>query len=313
MEERGFKINIGQLVITPGANSGIYYCIRALVNPGEEVLIPDPGFVSFEAAVLAAGAVPVRYRLNFEDNFQPSTYEIESLISKSTRLMIINSPSNPSGTVLRDDIYIKISNLLIKNNIALLSDDTYSRMNRGYEKRKISPLSETDRKLENSIVLGGLSKEFSMSGFRLGYLAGPIEIIKKINLYIETVNSCVPIFTQRAGIAALSSCKKDLIANREALLDRADAFIEIINQSKYIDCHSSDIGLYAFPKINCDNISADEIANILLQENGIACVPGSAFGKSSIDHLRFSMNQPKNALIDIAKNIVATLDKVCCS
>jgi len=313
IEERGLKINIDQLVVTAGANSGIYYTIRALVNPGEEVLIPDPGFVSFEAAILAAGAKPVRYSLNFKDHFQPKTDEIESLISKSTRLMIINSPSNPSGTVLRDDIYIKISNLLKKNNIPLLSDDTYSRMKRGYETSKISPLSKTDRKLDNSIILGGLSKEFSMSGFRLGYLAGPKEVIKKINLYIETVNSCVPIFTQRAGITALESCKKDLIANRETLLDRSDAFIEIINQSKYIDCHSSDIGLYAFPKINCGNIPADEIANILLQENGIACVPGSAFGELSIDHLRFSMNQPKNLLIDIANKIVSTLDKVCAS
>ena len=95
------------------------------------------------------------------------------------------------------------------------------------------------------------------------------------------------------------------------MLDRSDAFIEIINQSKYIDCHYSDIGLYAFPKINCGNISADEIANILLQENGIACVPGSAFGELSIDHLRFSMNQPKSVLIDIANKIVSTLDKVC--
>jgi aminotransferase len=152
-----------------------------------------------------------------------------------------------------------------------------------------------------------------MSGFRLGYLAGPVEVIKKINLYLETVNSCVPIFTQRAGIAALESCKKSLIENRETLLDRADTFIEIINESKYLDCHSSDIGLYAFPKIHCENISADEIANILLQENGIACVPGSAFGKLSIDHLRFSMNQPKNLLIDVANKIVSTLDKVCSS
>ena len=97
------------------------------------------------------------------------------------------------------------------------------------------------------------------------------------------------------------------------MLDRSDAFIEIINQSKYIECHSSDVGLYAFPKINCENIPADEIANILLHENGIACVPGSAFGESSIDHLRFSMNQPKNLLIDIANKIISTLDKVCAS
>jgi len=313
IEERGFKINIDQLVVTAGANSGIYFTIRALVNPGEEVLIPDPGFVSFEAAVLASGAKPVRYSLNYKDNFQPNSDEIKSLISKSTRLMIINSPSNPSGTVIRDDIYIEISNLLKKNNIALLSDDTYARMRRGYETSKISPLSLTDRQLDNSIILGGLSKEFSMSGFRLGYLAGPVEVIKKINLYLETVNSCVPIFTQRAGVAALESCKKDLELNRETLLDRADAFINIINRSKYIDCHYSDVGLYAFPKINCETISADKIANILLQENGIACVPGSAFGELSANHLRFSMNQPKNLLIDIAKITVSTLDKVCSS
>ena len=179
IKERGFDIKIDQLVVTPGANSGIYFTIRAIVNPGEEVLIPDPGFVSFEAAVLAAGAKPIRYSLNFKDNFQPSADEIESLISKSTSLMIINSPSNPAGTVVRDDIYIQISNILNRNNITLLSDDTYSRMKRGYESSKISPLSEADLNLDHSIVLGGLSKEFSMSGFRLGYLAGPTEVIKK--------------------------------------------------------------------------------------------------------------------------------------
>jgi aspartate/methionine/tyrosine aminotransferase len=310
IKERGFEIKIDQLVVTPGANSGIYFTIRALVNPGEEVLIPNPGFVSFEAAILAAGAKPIRYNLNFKDNFQPSVDEIESLISKSTSLMIINSPSNPTGTVIHDDIYIQISNILNRNNITLLSDDTYCRMKRGYETSKISPLSEADLNLDHSIVLGSLSKEFSMSGFRLGYLAGPVEVIKKINLYIETVNSCVPIFTQRAGIAALEGCKKDLVTNREILLDRADLFIGIINQSQYIDCHYSDIGLYAFPRLICINISADEIAHILLQEHGIACVPGSAFGELSVNHLRFSMNQPKNVLINIADKIVATVNNI---
>jgi len=311
IKERGFEIKIDQLVVTPGANSGIYFTIRALVNPGEEVLIPDPGFVSFEAAVLAAGAKPIRYSLNFKDNFQPSMDEIDSLISKSTSLMIINSPSNPAGIVLHDDIYRQISNTLNRNNITLLSDDTYCRMKRDYDISKISPLAEADQKLDHSIILGGLSKEFSMSGFRLGYLAGPVEVIKKINLYIETVNSCVPIFTQRAGIAALEDCKKDLVKNRETLLDRADVFIGIINQSQYIDCHYSDIGLYVFPKIICNNISADEIADILLQKHGIACVPGSAFGKLSTDHLRFSMNQPKNLLINIANKIVKIVNNIC--
>jgi aspartate aminotransferase len=311
IKERGFKIKIEQLVVTPGANSGIYFTIRAIVNPGEEVLIPDPGFVSFEAAVLAAGAKPIRYSLNFEDNFQPNVNEIESLISKSTSLMIINSPSNPFGTVVHDDIYIQIGNILNRNNITLLSDDTYCRMRRNYDENKISPLSIVDVNLDKNIILGGLSKEFSMSGFRLGYLAGPADVIKKINLYIETVNSCVPVFTQRAGIAALEQCKSNLTINRETLLDRVDAFIDVINKSEYINCHYSDIGLYAFPNIVCANVTVDEIANILLQDHGIACVPGSAFGELSVDHLRFSMNQPKNVLIDVANKIVETVNDLC--
>ena len=311
IKERGFKIKMDQLVVTPGANSGIYFTIRALVNPGEEVLIPDPGFVSFESAVLAAGAKPIRYNLNFKDNFQPSVDEIESLISKCTRLMIINSPSNPAGTAIKDDIYIKISNILSKNNITLLSDDTYCRMKRDYEKNRISPISLADENLGKNIILGGLSKEFSMSGFRLGYLAGPSDFIKKINLYIETVNSCVPIFTQRAGIAALEECKSNLVNNRKILLDRADTFVGIINKSEYINCNYSDIGLYAFPEIICSNITADEIANKLLQDYGIACVPGSAFGELSVNHLRFSMNQPKDVLIDVANKIVESVNELC--
>lgn len=311
LEERGFQVKSDRIVITAGANSGIYYTVRALVNPGEEVLIPDPGFVSFEAAVLAAGAKPVRYKLYFEDNFQPRFHEIEALISESTRLVIINTPSNPAGTELNGTIYKEISSLLNARNIVMLSDDTYSRMVRGYEVKKTSSLSETDNALEGSIILGGLSKEFSMSGFRLGYLAGPYEVIRKINLYIETVNSCVPIFTQRAGIAALKFCEDHLAANRKTLLDRSDCFISIINKSKYIECNVSDVGLYAFPKINCEAVSADEVAEILLRKEGIACVPGSAFGSTSADHLRFSMNQPKELLIEIADKIVSTVSQVC--
>ena len=293
-----------QIVISPGANSGIYWTMRCLMEEGDEVLLPDPGFPTFTAAAKAVGAkiIPVKYEQS--NGFKPDLDKIRASITKRTKLIIINSPSNPIGSILTEKELADIYQLAVEYDIYVLSDDTYRRMN--YEGGNSPSITQFDFCKERTIMLGGFSKEYSMSGFRLGYLVGPEKFIKKVGLYIETVNSCVAPFSQIGGVEALQGSQDYRIKNLAEIKIRRDVMVNGLNKIDNISCHMTKGGLYVFPSVKSTGLTGDQFFELMLEEAGVACVPGSAFGEGGVDHVRLSLN----ANVPMIKKSLAAMSDV---
>jgi aspartate aminotransferase len=286
--EFNFRCDYEQVVITPGANSGIYWTMRCLMEKGDEVLLPDPGFPSFAAAAKAVGAqiVPIKYEQSNE--FKPDMDAIVASISNRTKLIILNSPSNPIGSILSESDLSKIYQLAVEHDFYILSDDTYRRMN--FKDGYPPSVTQYDFCKERSIMLGGLSKEYSMSGFRLGYLIGPHQFIKKVGLYIETVASCVSPFIQMGGVEALQGSQSNRIKNLSEIKARRDFMVKGLNQMQNISCHLSEGGLYLFPNVANTGLTGDQFFQLMLNQARISCVSGSVFGDVGVGHVRLSLN-----------------------
>lgn len=286
----GLRLSLDQIVALPGANSGIYWAIRVIANTGDEVLMPDPGFPSFVAAAKAAGVVPVKYGLIADNGYQINISEIRRLITPRTRLIIVNSPSNPVGSVLGHDALKELYEVAYTNGIYVLSDETYRRMMLDATDAQAPSICDYDSCEVNTMMLSSLSKEYSMSGLRLGYIVAPTDVAKKIALYIETVNSCAPPFLQVAGAEALLGSQKDRKANLAELKRRRDRLVEGLNSVKGIKCNVPMAGMYVFPEVSGSGLSGDEFTERMLEKTGIVSVPGSAFGDNSTENVRFSLN-----------------------
>lgn len=286
----GLDLFLDQIVALPGANSGIYWAIRVIANSGDEVLMPDPGFPSFVAAARAAGAVSVKYKLTSDNGYQVNISEITRLITPKTRLIIVNSPSNPVGSVLAPDVLKELYELARTNGIYVLSDETYRRMMLDAPDVYAPSICDHDSCGVNTMMLSSLSKEYSMSGLRLGYIAAPTDVAKKIALYIETVNSCAPPFLQIAGAEALLGKQEDRKANLAELKRRRDKLVEGLNRIKGITCNVPMAGMYVFPDVSGSGLCGDEFAARMLEKTGIVSVPGSAFGDNSKKNVRLSLN-----------------------
>ena len=302
INELGYECEKSNVVSLPGANSGIYFIIRVTTKPGDTVLIPDPGFPTYNSAALAADARVEHYSLKYDNNYQPDIKELSRQIKKGAKLLILNSPSNPIGQEIDKESLEEIYKLCKEEKTLILEDATYQRMYHQESEwgRNRKP---NDKYLKNTCVIGSLSKEYSMSGFRLGYLAGPKDIIRQAQLYIETVNSCVPQFTQAAGEYALKNCDFERREIVKELDKRSEVFCKMLSMSPYIDIRRPVAGLYVFPKIKSREKESVKLAEVLLEKCGIASVPGTAFGYNGEGHLRFSLNQSYDDLIKVAKLI----------
>ena len=281
----GFKPSVEQVLVIP-ANAIIDFVIRCVVNPGEEVIIPDPGFPTYRAVLNYTGikAKPVPMNPN----------DIRKAITDKTRLIIINSPNNPTGLMLTKEEIAEVVAIAKENDIYLLSDEVYSRIT--YDKVHYSP-SIYDQCKERTIILNSFSKIYSMSGWRLGYAIGPEPVIKKMGLLLETIISCFPPFIQRAGITAL---KYDVNERNKELRRRRDILINGLN-SIGIKCLKPDGAFYAFAKTD---LTQDEI----LERAHVAVLDGKYFGEqgkgyirlcyasASIDEIKKAINQIKTIL-----------------
>jgi len=292
-----------QVVVTPGANSGIYWVMRVLLNEGDEVLLPNPGFPSFFAAAKSTMARIKNYRLCEKNNFIPDIKEINELITDKTKLIVLNSPSNPIGSVIPTEILFKIYKLAEEKNIYILSDDVYRRVS--FSNNYTPSVIDFDSCNRRTIMLGSLSKEYSLTGFRLGYLIGPPEIIKKIGIYIETVNSCVPPFIQMGGVEALLGNQENRNKNLKEIIKRRDVMTSGLNSLKNISCHISQGGLYVFPNISKTGLDCDEFFELILSKAKVACVPGNVFGEFGKNYVRFSLNVD----VDIISKSIKQIEK----
>ena len=282
---RGFAPDLEQILILPGAKPGIFFTMLSLVDPGDEVIYPDPGFPTYGSVVkyLNAGNVPIS--LKEENEFRLNPNDIEKKITSRTKLIILNSPQNPTGSVMTKDEIDKVAELAEKHDIYVLSDEIYSKM--FYDAEFHSP-SVRDESNERTVILDGFSKSYSMTGWRLGYIIGPKPVIEKMGLLMINALSCTTSFVQKAGISALKGDQEPLFEMMRAFRIRRDAIVKGLNSVPDFSCLTPEGAFYTFPNIKKTGMSSREMADHLLSNAHVCCLPGSSFGSNGEGYIRFS-------------------------
>lgn len=276
LRSRGFTPGIDQVLVTPGANIAIFYAVFCLSNPGQEVLVPDPGFPTYLSSIRMCGAVPVPYPLRDRNAFRMRAEDIEPLITDKTRLLIINSPQNPTGAITGPGALKEIYELAVKYDLYVYSDEIYARM--VYGDQAFFSIASLDACRERVILSNGFSKAFSMTGWRLGAVVAPAEVAERMMLLLQTTSSCVSTFVQRAGIEAISGDQQPVREMMAEYKARRDLLVNGLNQISGISCHLPGGAFYAFPNISSFGMTSEAFADVMLNEAGVALLPGSNFG-----------------------------------
>jgi aspartate aminotransferase len=282
---RNLDTDPGNIVITPGGKPVMFFAILAIVNPGDEVLYPDPGFPIYESMARFVGARAVPMRLREERRFRFDPDEFRSLVTDRTRLIIINSPHNPTGSVLTLADLSAIADVARERNIVVLSDEIYGRILYSGEHVSIATLPGM---LERTILLDGWSKTWAMTGWRLGFGVFPSELVPHVERLVSNSVSCTASFSQQAAIAALEGPQEPVDRMLEEFRRRRTAIVSGLNQLPGVTCQEPDGAFYAFPNITATGMKSRELADRLLQEAGVACLAGTAFGQYGEGYLRFS-------------------------
>ena len=275
-----------EILVTIGVGEGTYAAVAAFLSAGDEVLVPDPVWLNYIHVPEFFGAVPVSYSLKEERNYQMDADEIESLITDKTRMLVINTPSNPTGGVQSRETLEKIARLVEKHDLIVVSDEIYEKLTYGGVKH-VSFASLPGMK-ERTITLNGFSKCYSMTGWRLGYAAAPVACIKAMVRVHQYINTCASSFVQEAGITALEkgeSAVQEMVAEYQR---RRDYAVDAINAIDGLSCNKPDGAFYIFVNVRSLGMSSAEVANYLLEEAHIATVPGSAFGPQGEGFIRIS-------------------------
>ncbi len=274
-----------EILVTVGGSEAIDSAIRALVSPGDEVIIPEPSYVCYEPITALAGGVPVIIETKAENDFKVTPEELTEAISEKTKLLILPYPCNPTGAIMERDDLEKLARILKNTNIAVLSDEIYSELTFG-EEPHISPATVEGMK-ERTIVVNGFSKAFSMTGWRLGYACGPEAIIKEITKIHQYAIMCAPTISQHAAIEALRNCD-EAVEHMHKEYDRRRKLIVKGFNDLGLTCREPKGAFYAFPSVKSTGLSSDEFCERLLESKKVAVVPGTAFGKGGEGFIRAS-------------------------
>jgi aspartate aminotransferase len=297
---RGISVDPSEVVITPGAKPIMFYAILALVEPGDEVLYPDPGFPIYSSMINFVGATPVPYSMPEERGFDIDVKEIVGKISNRTRLMILNSPNNPTGGMISRPEMETLVDALKDRDMMVLSDEIYSRLI--YTGESVSPAAFPELR-DRVIILDGFSKTYAMTGWRLGYGVMRADLARAIALLMTNSNSCTASFTQMAGVEALRGDQSSVSAMLERFRERREVIVDGLNRIPGFHCRKPRGAFYAFPNIKETGKSSHDLADALLNEAGVACLSGTAFGEQGEGYLRFSF-------ANSVENIRKALDRI---
>jgi len=282
---RSVSVDPANVLVGTGAKPFLFFTILATCNPGDEVVYPDPGFPIYESAIRWAGATPVALPLLEERDFAFDIADLESRLSPRTKLVILNSPQNPTGGALSPEETETAAALLADSGAWVLSDEVYSQM--VYDGEFASVASHPGL-LERTILLDGLSKTYAMTGWRCGFAAVPEPLVDPLVRFFVNSTSCVPPFVQLAGVAALSGPQDEPRAMVEEFRARRELVVAGLNELPGVSCRVPRGAFYAFPNVAEVPVDADVLADRLLQEAGLAVLAGSAFGRIGADNLRIS-------------------------
>ncbi|AHF10089.1 MULTISPECIES: pyridoxal phosphate-dependent aminotransferase [Dehalobacter] len=284
-KKRGYEIDPQEVVMTAGGKPIMFYAILATVNPGDEVIYPNPGFPIYESVIKFVGGVPVPIPLREENEFRMDIQEFKSLVTDKTKMVIINSPQNPTGGMLTKEDYQEIADFLADRNIVILSDEIYE--NVVYEEPSFS-ISSLPHMREKTIILNGFSKTYAMTGWRAGYGIMPKEAAQQIGKLVVNSTSCLAGFTQMACIEALTGPQDEVLRRAEQFRIRRDRIVDGLNAISGVTCLKPRGAFYVFPNIKAFGKTSKEMAEYLLNEAGVATLWGSSFGEYGEGYLRIS-------------------------
>jgi len=271
-----------ELLITVGVSEALDLAMRALINPGDEVIMPDPGYVAYDSCVILAEGVPVRVPTSQKNNFELSADDVEARITTKTKAILIGYPSNPTGAVMSKENLLKIAEVAKHHRLLVISDEIYAKLVYGVEHTSVASLPGMK---ENTILLGGFSKAYAMTGWRIGYAAAPREIIAAMTKIHQYTMMCVPTMAQFAAIEALKSGEGN-VAEMVADYDKRRLVMVKGLRDIGLSCFEPKGAFYAFPSIKSTGLTSDEFAERLLSEERVAVVPGSAFGQCGEGYVR---------------------------
>jgi aspartate/methionine/tyrosine aminotransferase len=294
---RGIEVGPDRVTVAPGGKPIMYFPMMAVLQEGDEAIYPNPGFPIYESMIRFCGAKPVPYRSLESETL---VEQIRARITPKTRMIVINSPQNPTGGVIPAAEIRALADLLRERDILILSDEIYSRIS--FSEKPLS-IASLPGMLDKTIILDGFSKTYAMTGWRLGYGVLPQWLVEPVNLLIVNSTSCTASFTQRAGIAALEGPQDDVDKMVAEFLRRRDAFCAGLNSLPGFRCPIPEGAFYVFPNIEGTGKTSRELADGLLNDAGVACLWGSAFGDFGEGYLRFS-------IANSYENLMAAVDRI---
>lgn len=297
---RNLQVEAKDIVIAPGCKIALFLTMMAIIEPGDEVLYPDPGFPGYHSITAGFGGTPVAYTLAEHRQFQADPDEIAKKITPRTKAIITCSPNNPTGTVYTDAVQRRIAELAVQHDLYVLSDEIYARII--YSDRYISMLSYPGM-ADRTVIIDGFSKSFAMTGWRLGYAVAPPPIVEQLDLLAINTYTCVAEFTQYAAIEALRDSTGATPKMVNEFAGRRERFVRELNQVPGFRCPPPDGAFYAWVNIRDSGISAEEVCRIMLEEAGVAAIPGAAFGPTGRDFVRFSFASSNATLHEAVERI----------
>ena len=275
---------LSEVIVTVGGSEAIDIGLRAIINYGDEVIIPQPAYVSYEPCALLAGAKPVIINLKAENEFRLTAEELENAITDKTKVLILPFPNNPTGAIMEKEDLEKITKIIIENDIYVMSDEIYGELT--YKNKHVSIASIEGMK-ERTILINGFSKAYAMTGWRLGYACGPKEIIKQMTKIHQFAIMCAPTTSQYAAVEALKNGDEDVKMMRQAYNQRRRFLLNAFKEMN-LECFEPYGAFYVFPCIKEFGMTSEEFATKFLEEEKVAAVPGNAFGESGEGYLRIS-------------------------
>ncbi len=285
-ERQGYKVSADNVIVTPGGKPVMFFTIMALIEEGDEVIYPNPGFPIYESMIRYMGGTPVPMQLNEETGYNADIDDLKSLVTPRTKLMIVNSPNNPCGSVIPEMDLKRIAEIVLENDIVVMADEIYKDMYYG-DQEHVS-ITKFSGMRDRTIILDGFSKSYAMTGWRLGYGVFPDFLVEPIVRLMTNSVSCTSVFSQMAAIAALEGPQDSVWMMMEEFTKRRDLVVEGLNSLRGITCPEPKGAFYAFPNIRGTGLSSQEFAEKAMYDAGVALLAGTAFGQYGDGYVRIS-------------------------
>jgi aspartate aminotransferase len=290
---RRLEVGSDEVLVAPGCKMALSLAMMALIEPGDEVLYPDPGFPIYPSFTRGLGATAIPFGLEEKNSFQPDLQEITAKITPRTSVLIFNSPNNPTGTVFSQGTLQQLAELARKHDLWVLADEIYARIVFNGEFLSIRSLPSM---AERTVIIDGFSKSFAMTGWRLGYAVAPQHVVDAMDLLVLNTFTCVAEFTQVAAIEALRDSSDAVDAMVAEYRKRRDLFVARLNRIPGFRCQIPDGSFYAWVNVEDTGLTAEEVARLLLEEAGVAGIAGAAFGAGGKNYVRFSLVSARHSL-----------------